>query len=209
MRSMLFALLGLIVSSASALPQEPAVPDTTPLSTPAARPPSFEPRPLFPLMGAGGVPSPEPPWAFPSPYPFWNTVTPLPTAPVIKKACASPDCVRKGDAAPRAPTQSFWNSVTLWPPYVFIGTAAIDHPQLVLNDGTKYNVTDYWRVGNQLYFVTLEDGGTRLVQHTVPFSDLNVQGTIDADTAAGFRFMLRDEPIEQWLLDHPPVPTGR
>jgi hypothetical protein len=92
---------------------------------------------------------------------------------------------------------------------VFIGGLTADHPQLVFNDGTTYSVMDYWRVDDLLYFITLEDGGARSVEHTVPFADLDVQRTSDANTARGFRFIVRGEPIEQWLRDHPPVPTRR
>jgi len=85
---------------------------------------------------------------------------------------------------------------------VFVGSASPSHPQLVFKDGRTYTVTDYWRVNDQLHFVTIEEGGTKSVPHTVPFGDLDVQRTIDANTAQGFRFVLRDEPIEQWLEHH-------
>jgi hypothetical protein len=88
-----------------------------------------------------------------------------------------------------------------WPTYVYIGGTS-SHPQLVFNDGTTYTVSDYWRVNDLLHFITIEEGGTKSVEHTVPFDDLNVQRTTDADTVRGFRFVLRDEPIEQWLRDH-------
>jgi hypothetical protein len=85
---------------------------------------------------------------------------------------------------------------------VFVGSASPSHPQLVFNDGTMYNVTDYWRVNDQLHFITIEEGGTKSVPHTVPFADLDVQRTTDANKAQGFRFVLRNEPIEQWLEHH-------
>jgi hypothetical protein len=210
MRSISFALFALIVSSGAVLAQDAVTGPTPPVVPPSARPPLVS-GPLFPLTGAGGVPSPEPPWTFPSPFSYWSFVTLWPTAPVeINNACASwHECGRRGDAAQRAPTQSFWNFITLWPTNVVIGSTTTDHPQLVLNDGTTYAVIDYWRVNDQLLFITLEEGGTRSVEHSVPFGDLNLQRTIDADTARGFRFLLRDEPIEQWLRDHPAVPTRR
>jgi hypothetical protein len=85
------------------------------------------------------------------------------------------------------------------PTYVFVGSASPSHPQLVFKDGTTYTVTDYWRVNDQLHFVTIENGGTKSVPHTVPFGDLDVQRTTDANATQGFRFVIRDEPIEQWL----------
>jgi hypothetical protein len=93
------------------------------------------------------------------------------------------------------------------PTYAFVGNATASHPQLVFKDGTTYTVTDYWRVNDQLHFITIEEGGTKSVPHTVPFDDLDVQRTTDADAAQGFRFVVRDEPIEQWLehhVQHPP-----
>ena len=92
-----------------------------------------------------------------------------------------------------------WNFFIPSPAYVFVGSASPSHPQLVFKDGTTYTVTDYWRVNDQLHFITIEEGGTKSVPHTVPFGDLDVQRTTDANTAQGFRFVLRDEPIEQWL----------
>jgi hypothetical protein len=62
-------------------------------------------------------------------------------------------------------------------------------------------VTDYWRSDDQLHFITTEEGGTKSVPHIVPFGDLDVQRTIDADKVGGFRFVVRNEPVEQ-CLDH-------
>jgi len=98
---------------------------------------------------------------------------------------------------------SVWNFIPQSPSYVFVGSASPAHPQLVFKDGTTYTVTDYWRVNDQLNFITIEEGGTKTVPHTVPFADLDVQRTTDANTAQGFRFVIRDEPIEQWLEHHP------
>src|SRR5438552_1109809 len=95
-----------------------------------------------------------------------------------------------------------WNFIAPLPTYVFVGSASATHPQLVFKDGTTYTVTDYWRVNDQLHFITVEEGGTKSVQHTVPFEDLDVQRTADADAAQGFRFVVRDEPIAQWLEHH-------
>jgi len=97
-----------------------------------------------------------------------------------------------------------WNYIAPSPAYVFVGSASPSHPQLVFNDGTTYTVTDYWRVNDQLHFITIEEGGTKSVPHTVPFGELDVQRTTDANEAQGFRFTLRDEPIEQWLQHHAP-----
>jgi hypothetical protein len=95
-----------------------------------------------------------------------------------------------------------WNFIEPSPAYVFAGTISESHPQLVFKDGITYTVTDYWRVDDQLHFITTEEGGTKSVSHTVPFGDLDVKRTTDADEAGGFRFVVRDEPIEQWLEHH-------
>ena len=95
-----------------------------------------------------------------------------------------------------------WNYIAPSPAYVFVGSASPSHPQLVFNDGTTYTVTDYWRINDELHFITIEEGGTKAVPHAVPFETLDVQRTTDANTAQGFRFVVRDEPIEQWLEHH-------
>jgi hypothetical protein len=109
----------------------------------------------------------------PFPYPVWNFIQPVPTY-----------------ALEPVPT------------YAFAFTGSASHPQLVFKDGTTYMVTDYWRVDDQLHFITIEEGGTKSVPHTVQFADLDVQRTTDVDTAQGFRFLVRDAPIEQWLQHH-------
>ena len=86
--------------------------------------------------------------------------------------------------------------------YVFVGGSSPTRLQLVFKDGTTYFVSDYWRDGDQLHFVTLEEGGTKSVPHTVLFDSLDQQRTKDAATAEGFRFVIRDEPIEEWLEHH-------
>jgi hypothetical protein len=85
------------------------------------------------------------------------------------------------------------------PTYFFLPSESPSRPHLIFKDGTTYTVADYWRVDGQLHFITSEEGGTKSVPHTVPFGDLDVQRTTAANTAKGFRFVLRDEPIEQWL----------
>jgi hypothetical protein len=74
--------------------------------------------------------------------------------------------------------------------------------QLYLRDGTIYNVTDYWLVNDQLHCTTVEGNGTK-AEHVIDFDQLDLQKTIDVNTARGFRFVLRNEPLEQYLQDHP------
>ena len=81
--------------------------------------------------------------------------------------------------------------------------------ELYLKDGTIYEVTDYWLVNDQLHFRTAEEGGTKLVEHVIDFDQLDLQKTIDVNTDRGFRFVLRNEPLEDYLRDHPDIgPNG-
>jgi hypothetical protein len=64
-------------------------------------------------------------------------------------------------------------------------------------------VTDYWLVDGRIHFTILEEGGTKSVEHVVPFNELDLQRTIDVNTQRGFRFVLRNESLEQYLWDHP------
>jgi hypothetical protein len=75
--------------------------------------------------------------------------------------------------------------------------------QLYLKDGTIYNVTDYWLVNNQLHFTTIDESGTKWVEHTIDFDQLDLQKTIDVSAQRGFRFVLRDEPMQQYLQHYP------
>lgn len=81
-----------------------------------------------------------------------------------------------------------------------------DLPQLYLKDGTVYSVTDYWLVNGQIHFTTneaTEEGGLKSVEHVIDFDQLDLQTTIDVNTERGFRFVLRNEPLEQYMRDHP------
>ena len=81
------------------------------------------------------------------------------------------------------------------------GEERADLPQLNLKDGTVYTVTDYWVVDDQLHFTMREQG--KSVEHTIPFEALDLQKTIDMAKQRGFLFVLRDEPVEQYLQHHP------
>jgi hypothetical protein len=91
------------------------------------------------------------------------------------------------------------------PVYIYGGERE-DFPQLFLKDGTILNVTDYWVVNDQLHFKVIEAIGQKPVEHSVSFDDLDLQKTIDANTARGFRFILRNAPFEQYLSEHPEEP---
>jgi hypothetical protein len=86
------------------------------------------------------------------------------------------------------------------------GEERLDLPQLFLKDGTILNVTDYWLVDDQLHFTLIDESGAKPAEHVIPFDALDLQTTVDANTRRGFRFMLRNEPVEQYLRDHPDGP---
>lgn len=75
--------------------------------------------------------------------------------------------------------------------------------QLYLKDGTIYSVTDYWLVNDQLHFTTIDAGGTQSSEQVIGFDRLDLQKTIDVNTNRGFRFVLRNEPLQQYLQDYP------
>src|SRR5579872_452406 len=89
---------------------------------------------------------------------------------------------------------------------VYYGEEREDLPQLFLKDGTVLNVTDYWLVDDQLHFTMIEEEGGKPVEHVIPFDALDLQRTVDVNTGTGFRFMLRNEPLEQYVRDHPEGP---
>lgn len=88
------------------------------------------------------------------------------------------------------------------PEYVYYGGPR-EFVLLFLKDGTAYSVTDYWFVDDRVHFTVLEEGGTRSVEQVIGLDELDLQKTIDVNTRRGFRFVRRDEPLEQYLRDHP------
>jgi hypothetical protein len=100
----------------------------------------------------------------------------------------------------------FENYVTLQPypvPVYLYGPGERDQVWLYLKDGTAYTVADYWFVNGKVHFIAVEEGGAKSVEHVIGFDELDVQQTIDVNTRRGFRVVMRDEPLEQYLRDHP------
>jgi hypothetical protein len=91
--------------------------------------------------------------------------------------------------------------------YVY-GQERPDVPQLFLKDGTILSVTDYWVVDGQLHFMLIEEDGIKPVEQVIPFDELDLQKTIDVNTQRGFHFLLRNEPLEQYMRDHPDGPPA-
>ncbi|HEY6385163.1 MAG TPA: hypothetical protein VIX91_05720 [Candidatus Acidoferrum sp.] len=75
--------------------------------------------------------------------------------------------------------------------------------QLYLKDGTVYSVNDYWFVDDKIHFTMLDESATKSVEQVIAFDDLDAQRTIDMNTRRGFRVVMRNEPLEQYLRDHP------
>ena len=75
--------------------------------------------------------------------------------------------------------------------------------QLFFKDGTVVGVTDYWFVDDKIHFSVPEAGGTKSVEEVRDFDELDLQTTVDVNTRRGFRFVKRDEPMQQYLRDHP------
>jgi hypothetical protein len=75
--------------------------------------------------------------------------------------------------------------------------------QLYLKDGTAYSVNDYWFVDKDVHFTLLDESATKSVEQVISFDDLDVQRTINVNTRRGFRVVMRGEPLEQYLRDHP------
>ena len=81
-----------------------------------------------------------------------------------------------------------------------------DMPQLYLKDGSVLNVADYWLVDDQLHFTIVQAYGAKPAEEVIPFEALDLQKTVDVNTRRGFRFLLRNEPFEQYVRDHPEGP---
>lgn len=97
----------------------------------------------------------------------------------------------------------------LAPPLTYASPVYIYSPdghqlvQLFLMDGTVYSVNDYWFVNDQIHFTMLDESGTKSVEQVIAFDDLDAQRTIDVNTQRGFRVVMRNEPMEQYLRDYP------
>jgi hypothetical protein len=83
------------------------------------------------------------------------------------------------------------------------GQESADTPQLYLKDGSVLNVRDYWLIDDQLHFTIIQEYGAEPVEQSIPLEALDLQKTVDVDTRRGFHFMLRNEPFDQYVRDHP------
>jgi hypothetical protein len=100
----------------------------------------------------------------------------------------------------------FENYVTLQPyqgPTYLYASEERERVWLYLKDGTVYSVSEYWFVNGQVHFIAVEEGGAKSVEQTIPFGELDVQKTVDVNTRRGFRVVMRDKPVDQYMHDHP------
>jgi hypothetical protein len=157
-------------------------------------PPVFYPYPIFwggPYYGFGwgwgwgwGFNSC---WWWPSCDLFWNWGLTYNTAPFYSYGPSN-------YAAPPATYE--------YPQYTYsYGEERWDLPQLYLKDGSVLNVTDYWLIDDQLHYTMLEQG--KPAEHVIPFEQLDLQTTVNVASQRGFRFVLRNEPVELYLQHHP------
>lgn len=110
-----------------------------------------------------------------------------------------------GDFLSSAPTTEYYLAppLTYASPLYMYGLNEQPLVQLFLKDGTAFSVYDYWFVNDQIYFTTLDESATKSVEQVIAFDDLDAQKTIDVNSRRGFRVVMRNEPIEQYLRDHP------
>jgi len=76
-------------------------------------------------------------------------------------------------------------------------TTSIPHTLIYLQDGTSYEVTDYWLSDNKLHYVTNYGG-----ENAVDLSRIDMQRTVDANAGRGVSFTLHPAPPPQ--LTPPP-----
>lgn len=87
---------------------------------------------------------------------------------------------------------------------VYLSAAAErDLVWLYRKDGAAYQVSDYWFVNGEVHFVAVDEAGAKSAEQTISAGDLNAQKTIDVNSRRGFRVVMRDEPIDAYLRDHP------
>ena len=162
-----------------------------PLTTIIARPPFRPIRPLPPAFRFYVFPVAAP--VYPTNFCWWATCSGFWTSALVYNGLPLDNW---------NPANSISSPVPEGPLYVF-GAERSDIPQLFLKDGTVLFVNDYWVVDEQLHFTIVEDEGMKPAEHVVQFDELDLQKTIDVNTQRGFRFMLRNEPFELYIRDHP------
>ena len=119
--------------------------------------------------------------------PFWGWQPGCGGVPAFEGSPAYPNYV----LAPQVET----------PVYVY-GAGRADLVKIFLKDGTVFSVSDYWFVNGQLHFVPAAED-EKPTEQLVEMDEVDWQRTIDVNTRRGFRIVMRNEPWEQYLQDHP------
>jgi hypothetical protein len=90
------------------------------------------------------------------------------------------------------------------PSYVYgYGSEGRDLIWLYLKDGTVFGVSDYWFVNGEVHFEAVGEGGVPSGEQMIGVEELDAQKTSDVNTTRGFRVVMRDEPWQKYLKDHP------
>src|ERR1700722_2102378 len=179
-----------LIHAPISVPRIPVAPSAGALRTGGFRPPRRPIRPFPPVLVVY-----ESPFLFSGP--FWGL-----------NSCWWATCElfspwTLGYATVSSPSPTNYVSQVYETPVDAYGEEREDVPQLFLKDGGILNVTDYWLVDDELHFTMIEEDGAKSAEHVIPFEALDLQTTVDTNTRRRFRFMLRNEPFEQYLRDHP------
>ena len=159
--------------------------------------PPFRPRPFPPILRLYIFPV-VPSAFWPSNFCWWATCDYFWTSALVYNSAPLDLWNPANSSVPPAPET---------PVYVY-SEQTPDNPELFLRDGTSLYVTDYWVVDDQLHFMITQDDGMKPEEQAVPFDELDLQKTVDVNTKRGFRFLLRNEPFEQYVRDHPEGPPA-
>lgn len=81
------------------------------------------------------------------------------------------------------------------------GSSQRDLVELILEDGTVYDVTDYWLEGGELHFTTPNADNNGTTEQVIDLDQLDMQKTVDINTQRGFRFVLRNAPMQEYLQE--------
>lgn len=199
---------------ATPLPRPPVF--TRPAPIPVQPPPGFLLRPHVPFYRPAPIVVPVP--IFPGRFgfwgsPFWGIWPGWGLTPDVWPGCGwsanwnagcavgpfydanagifSPYSLAPGNPPSQAVIQNL--------PIYYSGEGGSQSVELFLKDGTVHRVTDYWVEGGVLHFKTAEENFTKVVEHTIGFDQLDLQQTIDVNTERGYRFVLRNAPLEEYL----------
>ena len=110
-------------------------------------------------------------------------------------------------ASPFSPYGYGFRNYVILPTYEYAAYVYVPEDRdlvwLYLKDGTAYTVADYWFVNGEVHFISVEERGAKATEEVVALDELDFEKTIEVNTRRGFRVVMRDEPLDQYLRDHP------